>query len=635
MKNDIDIKTKIQRINSSDSPKLIPTEFLPEVFNSDYFFISYSHKDFKSVYTDLLYLQENKLNVWYDREMAAGSNWEKIAIKYLAPFECKGVIFYVSENALVSEAFIKEVEFAQNFKKPIITIILPFESDYQYEGKSVKGMTFSASKMISILKANNVEIPEFEEKKIKLEEYFPDKVIYLPLSMDPSQKVEQIKLKIEEIPLLEFNYSPNQLNAEIIKVNDPNLTELVQNDLKNENLKQLGVSMAVFSNCQFLKHVDFGNNNIFVIRQYAFSVCSQLKSISNNVTSTIPELYEGAFFFCKNLEEFNYCINETSAGEEVRIPNICSLHGKSIFCGCENLKEISIINTSTIDEKTFSHCFSLEKVNFYGKEPVKLISSQAFECCYNLKEINIPYGLESIGYEAFYCDDVLEKVHLPDSLSIIKGSAFSGCESLKNVILPKNMVYIGTMAFSGCKLLDFNEYKGLLYLPSINNPYFALIKPVDQSIDIADIHKDCRIIAGGAFHSCKSLKEVRMSSNIKSIGEYAFYNCSVSSIILKNNPSSFKGLYIGEENQAYISAKKRYKYFRLWPLMVFDYLGAAAVIVIVVLYGWSIFSIVTLVSIVLLTIALAGLSISRLRLKYINEKMRDLIELLVQNEFKD
>ena len=69
--------------------------------------------------------------------------------------------------------------------------------------------------------------------------------------------------------------------------------------------------------------------------------------------------------------------------------------------------------------------------------------------------------------------------------------------------------------------------------------------------------------------------------------------------------------------------------------MVFDYLGAAAVIVIVVLYGWSIFSIVTLVSIVLLTIALAGLSISRLRLKYINEKMRDLIELLVQNEFKD
>lgn len=632
MDSNIDIKRKIQRINDSESPKLIPIEFLPEVFNSDYFFISYSHKDFKSVYVDLLYLQENKLNVWYDREMAAGSNWEKIAVKYLAPFECKGVIFYVSENALVSDSFIKEVEFAQKFQKPIITIIMPFESDYIFEGNSVKGKTFSASKMISILKENNVNIPEFEEKKVKLEEYFPDNIIYLPISMDPSQKVEQIKTKIKEMPLFEYNESINHLNAEIIKVNDPNITEINISDLNND-YKELGISMAVFSNCKFLKYVDFGENNVCVIREYAFSVCDQLKKINSNATNSVPEIYEGAFLLCEKLEEFNYYLNKTSTGEIQRIPNICILHGKDVFCGCKSLKEINIVDTTEIGNGTFNHCVSLEKVTFYGNVPLKSIGKEAFVSCWKLKEISLPNGLETIGDDAFSCDESLDKVDLPDTLRVIDSSAFTSCTSLKEVILPKNLLYIGIYAFTGCDSLNLNENNGLLYLPSKDNPYFALLKPVNKDIEIADIHKDCQLIAGGAFHSCGHLKKIKMSSNIQSIGEYAFYNCySLTNVTFNGKPLYFKHLYISKENQLFKNAKKKYKYFPVWPILAFNYLSLIVVIILIIIYGWSVFSIIEVILEVLLTAFGIYVLICNIRLKYNQERLKDLLDITLEGK---
>ena len=94
---------KIDIINNLDLIK-IPVALLPGVHSKEYYFISYSHKDYKTVYPDLFMLENEKLNFWYDRGIPAGSNWKDIATKYIAPFDCKGVIFYISENSLLSNA---------------------------------------------------------------------------------------------------------------------------------------------------------------------------------------------------------------------------------------------------------------------------------------------------------------------------------------------------------------------------------------------------------------------------------------------------------------------------------------------------------------------------------------------------
>jgi hypothetical protein len=51
----------------------------PNNFGDEYFFISYSHEDFRFVYKDIFSLQEQQIQVWYDRGMTPGRDWDETA----------------------------------------------------------------------------------------------------------------------------------------------------------------------------------------------------------------------------------------------------------------------------------------------------------------------------------------------------------------------------------------------------------------------------------------------------------------------------------------------------------------------------------------------------------------------------
>lgn len=78
-----DVKSKINGILKSENLDDLPLKYLSPVSDNpdNYYFISYSHKDYKTVYSDIYALQSEGLNLWYDRAMPAGENWKETAEK--------------------------------------------------------------------------------------------------------------------------------------------------------------------------------------------------------------------------------------------------------------------------------------------------------------------------------------------------------------------------------------------------------------------------------------------------------------------------------------------------------------------------------------------------------------------------
>lgn len=75
-----------------------------------YFFISYNHKDFRSVYCDLLELYRRKVPFQYDQAFPFGERWDEAVKPLIQSDDCVGVLFYISQNTLSSDAVEKECE---------------------------------------------------------------------------------------------------------------------------------------------------------------------------------------------------------------------------------------------------------------------------------------------------------------------------------------------------------------------------------------------------------------------------------------------------------------------------------------------------------------------------------------------
>ena len=84
------IEERIKAIENSNSLTDLSSDVLPKSHQEDYYFVSYSHKDYKAVLTDILKLEAKGLNFWYDTDIHVGENWEYIAKSYISKFQCKG-----------------------------------------------------------------------------------------------------------------------------------------------------------------------------------------------------------------------------------------------------------------------------------------------------------------------------------------------------------------------------------------------------------------------------------------------------------------------------------------------------------------------------------------------------------------
>lgn len=184
----------------------------------------------------------------------------------------------------------------------------------------------------------------------------------------------------------------------------------------------------------------------------AFLSAGQMTQV--RLPGNLTSIGERAFTYCSSLQQvdFSSCTDLTSIG-------------KSAFADCKDLQQVNLFRCSaltSIGEYAFNGCTALQEVDLSLCTHLTKISKGTFFFCNKLKMVKFPRDLTAIEEKAFSsCTDLTQADFSGcTKLSEIGVYAFLNCEKLTRVSMPENLSTIGHNAFSGCSgVNEFNFYR--------------------------------------------------------------------------------------------------------------------------------------------------------------------------------
>ena len=244
------------------------------------------------------------------------------------------------------------------------------------------------------------------------------------------------------------------------------------------------------------------------------------------------------------------------------------------FTNCRNLTEVTIPNSvKAIGSGAFSGCSALTSVNL--PNGLNAIKSSAFQGCSRLREVTIPGSVKTIEYCAFDGCKGLKTLTFSDGVTEIGDYAFRGSESLTRVIIPSTVTSIGTEAFfnslcpptvygeKGSYVQTYADENDLYFEPIENYPalfswsvddngvltisgntrmdnYFsepqARTAPWGKDVTAVVIKDGVKSIGNYAFYNCQKLKSITIPDSVTCIGDWAFEGCiSLTTITLPDS----------------------------------------------------------------------------------------------------
>ena len=420
----IEIKKGIIETNALED---IPVAYLPDVHTTEYYFVSYSHLDYVNVYCDIFELQAHGLSIWYDRGIPAGNNWKDIALKYMSPFDCKGIIFYVSEHSMISSAVVKEIDFALSMNKRFLIIFIPTNNE--------KSPLELAKRLLD-------EGTIDEERYKYYKKVFPEDILYLPYSTPVLTKIEKINNALPEKPLLNIDL--------LITAASINRMQTRHEEVFFLNIG--GVENYYATSIEAKHYFELINNPAFKTKFIKEYYLQEMGDIGPK--DVVVCLENGAFSNSKNLEYV-----EIPAFNGIDIEDYA-------FTRCERLKEIRFIDRDknydcfiTVGVGAFSKCYALENFDFWNVE----INKASFEWCISLCRADLSIlanaSRKIIPENAFSACSSLTEVILPDELEVIERNAFGNCSELREISFPPHLEKIGDYAFMGSviEVIDFRN----------------------------------------------------------------------------------------------------------------------------------------------------------------------------------
>lgn len=147
------------------------------------------------------------------------------------------------------------------------------------------------------------------------------------------------------------------------------------------------------------------------------------------------------------------------------IPARCVGFMNSIFVDTENkVEEITFESDADVELNGVFMCSEqLKKIELPAG--LTTIGFMEFSACTALVELTVPAGVTQIGDMAFERATALETVIIEGDVTYIGYSAFDSCKALKNIVLPDSVTEIGFSAFNGCEsLTEINLPKSLSVL---------------------------------------------------------------------------------------------------------------------------------------------------------------------------
>lgn len=521
---------KIAAISSSKSKKSLDLKYYPEVDITDYYFISYSHKDYKEVYKDLVALEELGLKFWFDRDIPVGNNWKEVANKFMRPILCKGVIFYISENSLrdkkATENTMAELAYAKEVGKPIIAINLQ-TTVKDNDGKKRK-VIFSGEELVNYLIKNGRG--DLIKHKKEIVEVFPKEVIYLSIDDIPSFKKNKIESAKNQPKLLfDGEVITSVTDSTIINITKEEFhTMLVNNGYAfdtEETFTNFIINQCAFANCQSLESVTLDSDSYQIvldcISDFAFSNCTSLKELNFGCTNF---LYLGSGVFSN-------CVKLKSLPRPVSI-----FGGMKVFANCTSLKEVVAVDGSAFGSHCFYNCTSLERVRRLNVEtPTNevtyyKIGDYAFYNCVALRDVFIPFNTVEIGENAFENCVSLEMLVIPEQIVKVGDYAFKNCTKLNVVGIASDDIDIDLpRAFLGCDFLQsviFGEnnktYK--VINKAVYKDHILQFYPPYELQESLVIDEDCVGIRLSAIINNQFLKEIVFGKTAK-CEEFTTFNC--------------------------------------------------------------------------------------------------------------
>lgn len=174
--------------------------------------------------------------------------------------------------------------------------------------------------------------------------------------------------------------------------------------------------------------------------------------------------------------------------------------------------------------------------------PVTAIAGGAFYQSTNLKSINLPESILTIGVRAFEGCQALISIEIPANVQTIGNYAFINCSALENVTMGDEVTEIEPNTFSQCK--NLKSIKLSDKITAIGENAFINCSSLTEIV----LPRDLKEIGGSAFGGCSKLVKIDFNQLLETIGVSAFYNTiSLKEIIL---PESVKRI----DDSAFLSS---------------------------------------------------------------------------------
>ena len=173
-------------------------------------------------------------------------------------------------------------------------------------------------------------------------------------------------------------------------------------------------------------------------------------------------------------------------------------------------------------------------------------------------------SVTSINASAFYNNQSLTSVVIPDSVTSIGAQAFTRCLSLANIEVNDNNEYYKTVdgnlySKDGKTLIQYAIGKGAtsFVIPDgvISIEAYAFRYSTLTNVTISD---SATTIGEFAFSNSTSIATVIIGNNVTSIGNAAFYGCSIVNVYYKGSSSDWSNLTIGSDNSKLTNATRYY-----------------------------------------------------------------------------
>lgn len=439
-------------------------------------------------------------------------------------------------------------------------------------------------------KSNNVCIIDFKniiqtlDKEIFIE---PDKITSIDIPSDC--KIIEDNIFKDYINLISF--TPSETLENIKEYAFANCKSLTTFTIP-ESLMNLGE--GVFSGCTNLEKFE-GNQNfiryngkalvnnnklICVLPKDNSDIEGRIYNISD-IDENITSLGKSCFHGCKNIRRINISSNIEAIGDFAfeGCENLYEVHfegdvppeiGSDIFKGIETDFKIFVPEDKfgIYNKKLGDYCkYVYPKPNdnsiiYYANNRLNsthITSESIYGVDWNLPYYKIPNvtstpncfkgtdvekiilgeGITSITQNEFSKCAKLDYIYLSDNIKTFGDKCFNNCNSIKKIHIPDKLTRYGSQIFYGChNLNEFVSYNkkyvsddNRCYIKN-SRLYFFAEGDIEENSEYI-IPDTVFYINDFAFRNCTKLCGIELPNTLKTIGKYAFAECS--NMYLTNN----------------------------------------------------------------------------------------------------